>query len=575
MTLTLKKDIQKHIVTAGNYGFAAAGQPLFSYVGKGKSARIIYNVAPGQLVAYTVTNGVTLTVTGATLAASDIYELYVGVGVDLNGDGVTDDIRHIGIEHVSGCQPREVSTSSPRCGGPQVTDFYFDCTKCDETYSVMVRVDDNQTRSFSPWNKSFSEFVGSIVTNCSSCDDCPVEHNCKEVACKLADALNGELDLKIGNNGYPDWKGQGLPRPFFATRLHANSTVYCLGPKTDAELCEDCTYIDAIGGANINGTFYPFTGVVNPADDTQAFIGQVDSIVAQLNEAFITEYSQGQEGVNPHAGSAYATGSYQQCCPIQLHVNTCDETFELLDNSNGTGIEGSPIYGVKTNPFTVHGTVTTPLDCIDCDDSPTSSAFPCGIRVIAEQIKGDCNCYIDQPLAFYGRKIEILPFGEGWRGKPWRVKEVQAMELPSGFGAWIQWLEYQDLPEGRGRRFSRSNVNKGWANLPDKKSRIKNAVTAKCDKNYCSYYMKSFVEKKKLSDEYGVITVHSNVHIPNTDATTIAAWELFFSALIGFNPSCKQLTTVSCDEVIGVCPTPTATPAPTATPTPTPTATVG
>lgn len=102
MTLTLKKDIQKHIVTAGNYGFATAGQPLFSYVGKGKSARIIYNVAPGQLVAYTVTNGVTLTVTGATLASSDIYELYVGVGVDLNGDGVTDDIRHLGIEHISG-----------------------------------------------------------------------------------------------------------------------------------------------------------------------------------------------------------------------------------------------------------------------------------------------------------------------------------------------------------------------------------------------------------------------------------------------------------------------------------------
>jgi len=203
MTLTLKKDIQKHVVTSGNYALAAAGQPLFTCVGTGKSAQIIYNVLPGQLVAYTVNNGVTLTVDDATLAASDIYELYIGVGIDTTGNGINDDIRHIGIEQVSGCEPREVSTSSPRCGGPQVVDFYFDCTQCDETYSVIVRIDDNKTQSFSPWNKSFSEFVGSIVTNCSSCDDCPVDHNCKEVACKLADALNNELDLRVGERKYP------------------------------------------------------------------------------------------------------------------------------------------------------------------------------------------------------------------------------------------------------------------------------------------------------------------------------------------------------------------------------------
>lgn len=543
MTLTLKNDIQKHIVASGNHAMAAADQPLFQCVGKGKGKRLHYNVAPGQLVAYTVSNGVATTVDASNLDASHIHELFIGVGVDLDGDHVTDDIRHLGIEHISGCEPREVSTSSPRCGGPQVVDFYFDCTQCNETYSVMVKIDDNKTQSFSPWNKSFAEYVGTIVTECHSCDDCPVEHNCKEVSCKLADALNNDFELKVGKEGYPDWKGQGLDRPFFATRLHDNSFIYCLGAQTIDD-CVDCTHVSAITGAIINGTQYDFVGTVDPANQSFTLQGQVQNIVTQLNEAFIEEYSQGQEGVNPHAGSAYATGSYQDCCPIQLHVNTCDASFELI---------GGPTP-IVSNPFVDHGTEDNDLNCIDCGDQPSQKAFPCGIRVIAEQIKGECDCFIDKPLAFYGRRLKVLPIGDGWKGKPWTVKEVQAMELPAGFGSWIQWLEYQgNLPEGRGRRYSRSNINKGWANLPGSKARVRNAVTARCDKNYCSYYLKSLTEKTKLNNEFGKIQIHSNVHIATDDSVTIASWEGFFEALIALNPQCKQLTVVNCDTSIGGC----------------------
>lgn len=672
MTQTLK-NIQKHVVASGDYALATAGQTLFTIIGSGSRRRISYNVSPGQIVAYVIEGGVTRTVDDGTLAAGDIHELYIGVGVDLDGDGVTDDIRHIGIEQVGGCDPREVSTSSPRCGSPQIMDFYFDCTECNETYSVIVRVDDNQTRSYSPWNKSFSEFVGSIVTNCNSCNDCPAEHNCKEIACKLADALNNDLDLKVGSRKYPDWKGQGLPRPFFATRLHSNSFVYCLSPQTEVGGCKDCTYIGAITGALINGTKYTFVGNTNPADATQTFPGQLDGIVQQLNDAFITEYSGGQVDVNPHAGSAYVTGSYQDCCPIQLHVNTCDASFILLGPGDVEIVETS-----NNNPFTTYGTDTASNNCIDCGDqdvaargtltftdqpangetvvigsktytfqttltdvdgnvqigattadsidnlvsainlstgagtkyaasmtlntqvtasegtgltmvvvaktpgvagnsigttdtvadaswgaatllggadgaAAATTQYTCGIRVIAEQIKGDCDCFMDKPLAFYGRKIDILPFGDSWTHGYWKTTEVQAMELPAGFGAFIQWLEYQTLPEGRGRRYDRSNTNKGWANLPGNKARIKNAVTARCDKNYCSYYLKSFVDNIKLDKRRGVTTVHSNLHIPSTDSTTITAWEDFLTALIALNPNCKSLTVVNCDTDLGSC----------------------
>ncbi len=540
MTSTLKKDTQKHLVTYGNYGFASAvgNPPLFVKAGK----VLVYNVAPGQLVAYVIESGVTRIVAPAALDASEIYKLYVGVGVDEFGVGRTTAIRHLGIEHIAGCLPQAVQASSPRCGAPQIVDFYFECTKCDETYSVMVTVDDNQTRSFSPWNKSMAEFVGSIVTSCSSCDDCDVEHNCREVSCKLADALNGELDLRIGSRLYPDWLGKGLPRPYHATRLHAYSYVYCFSPQTVAASCTDCTYVAAVKGVTINGTSYPFVGNLDPTDSTHTLTSQLALIADQINTAFETKY-----GENAHAGRAYTTGSYSDCCAIQLHVNTCDSTFILYDAND------APITKTTTNPFTLYGTTTNAANCIDCGDAPTTTAYDCGIRVIAERITGDCSCYIGNPLSFYGRKIDIKPFGDGWKGKPWKTVQVQAMELPAGFGSWIQYLEYQTLPEGKGRNFSRSNNLRGtFLSLPEKKARV-NQVTAKCDTNYCSYYFKLDVENMTLIDKRGYLTIHGNVHVPAGDATTVAAWEAFQAQLLTLNPSCEVIGTSTCDTNLGVC----------------------
>lgn len=667
MTSTLKHHVEKHVVTSGNYGFASAvgNPPLFTLSGK----RVIYNVAPGQPVAYVVENGVTRIVSAGGLDASEIYQLFVGVGVDETGSGITTAIRHIGIEHISGCLPRELSASSPRCGAPQILDFYFDCTACDETYSVEVTVDDNMTRSFAPWNKSYQQFIGTIVTKCSSCDDCPVEHNCSEVACKLADALNENLDFKVGNKLYPDWKGSGVPRPYFATRLHPTSLTYCFAPQSEAEGCTSCTYVAGVKGITIRDTQYNFTGNLQPGSTTQTLTAQLASISDQINEFFKTEY-----GDKAHAGSSYTSGSYSDCCAIQLHINTVDANFTLRDVRDG---EIVPV--TSNNPFTVYGTVTNDPSCIDSTDTgsaarqtltltgnpgntetvtingkvytfqttltnvngnvligvdasesltnlvaainlgtgagtlyatamtlhatvsatngagdtlvataktlgtaansygttetlaagswgaatmlggtaaseATTTDYTCGIRIIAERIKGNCGCYISAPLNFYGRKITLGPVGDGWKRKPWLVVEVQAMELPAGFGSYIQWLEYQNIPGGKGRQYSRSNHHRGTFSLPDPTSRV-NAVTARCDTNYCSYYLKSDVDKRKVDGELGLLTIHSNVHIPAADATTVAAWEEFQAALIALNPACKIIVTATCDTDLGVCET--------------------
>lgn len=664
MTSTLK-EVKRDIVTYGNLGFASASgnPPLFTKSGD----KLIYAVAPGQLVAYVKENGTTRIVDAAGLDASEIYELYIGVGIDETGEGRTTAIRHFGADDISGCLPVSISASSPRCGSPNIVDFYFDCTRCDETYSVMVGVDDNDSRSFAPWNKSMIEFVGTVVTSCSSCDGCDVEHNCREVACKLADALNADTELKIGDKNYPDWKKSNLPRPFHATRLHPTSKTYCFAPLTEDNACVDCTYVSAVAGAKIRDTQYPFVGNLNPTDSTQTLTAQLWFMADQVNEFFKTEY-----GADAHAGSAYTTGSYSGCCPIQMHVNTCDASFTLYD-ANGATIAPQ----TTNNPFTEYGTVVPTATCVDCDDlsvaatatltltglplnnetitvgartytfqdvltnvngnikigataaetitnivaainlgtgsgtkyaaatvlHPTASAadgtgntvvftaktagaagnalastdtltngsfsadtfaggadsaaaastvFPCGIRIIAERIKGDCGCVIKKPLQNYLRKITVHPVGEGFRKKSWRVVEVQAMEMPAGFGAWIQWQEYQNLPGGKGRTYRHSNYNRGTFYQPDKTSRV-HAVTAKCSENYCSYYLKWLSPSNAHTGPSGVVKVHSNVHIPSNDATTVAAWEAFQAALIALNPTCKVIATATCDTALGSC----------------------
>lgn len=535
--MAFRKDVDRHIVTKGDYGMLAAGSDLYTIA----SGNIHWNVAPGQLVAYTVANGAATVVDNTTLAAGDLPELFIGVGYDSNGDGVTDDIRYIGLEDVAGCEMHEASTCSPKCGAPEIVDFYFDCTKCDETYSLMVRVDDNRTRSFSPWNKSFAEYTASITTDCASCEDCDKEHNCKEIACKMADQLNAEIDLKIGDEGYPDWKGEGLPRPFWATRLHDRSLVYCLSPAGSGD-CSDCNYIDDITQITINSEVINLVGTANPADGTQTLLGQLESLVDQINQAF-------EDTLGPHSGSAYITGSYQNCCPFQLHVNTCDATFAI------TGL----VPETDENPFEEYGTFTNTDDCVDCPPAAASTFAPtCGIRVIAEKISPDCDCFINKPLAFYGRKIDVLPFGDvaenSWKQGYYRTVRVQEMELPSNFGGHIQWLEYQQDVGGSGRAYNRSNNNQGWLNLPGAKSRVRNAVTAECHKNYCSYYIRTKPYINPIdNNRVTFITVNSNIHIPHDDATTIASWEAFYTALLGFSPTCRQLSAVNCDVALGAC----------------------
>ena len=150
------------------------------------------------------------------------------------------------------------------------------------------------------------------------------------------------------------------------------------------------------------------------------------------------------------------------------------------------------------------------------------------------------------------------------------------MELPSGFGREIQFYEYQAKPTGKGHVSNRSNNVQGWNGLPGKTDRFNN-VTARCDADYCTYYLRTMMDRLKMSGEYGDLLIHSWMHIPNTDSDTLDDWEAIYAKIISLHSGCNIVSSTTCTRTLGACP-PAATPVPSPSSTPgvssTPTATV-
>lgn len=528
------KDIGKHIVTQGNLGMAEGGQPLYTMAGPRRDRRKAYNVVPGQLVAYTKQVGAVPTIVDqSTLSLSNSKRIFLGVGVDNEGKGYTTAIRHIGIEHVSSCALTEVQASSPKCGSPAVQDMYLKINK-PGTYAVLLRVEDQKTRDYAPMFKGYEEFQAVTSVTEDEFEDPAFDPDI--VVCKLIDQLNNKLDLKIKDKDYPDWKGKGLKRPFHATRLHDNSITYCFSP-TEIEDCETCTHIDAVISATVGGQTVTFTGNVDPADNTKTLRAQLDHIANQINEAF-----EDDEGEYAQTGSAYVTGSYSDCCPIELHVNTCDATFALQTT-------GAAAITPKTsvNPFTEYGTFTNVKECIDCGDSETSTSYTTGFRVISEQVSTKCGAYINQPMTTYFRKVEITPIADFFDGD-WQTVDIQKPENPGQFGSQIQWYEYQQDVGGEGRNHKRSNYLRGWIPVPDDLSRA-NSLLAKCDLDYCSYYTQFEMDRKGAIDAQAArpLQIDGYIHVPAKDVTTKAVVEQFLTELATFSPKCEVTASVICD----------------------------
>lgn len=526
--------LERHIVAKGNYPMVPRDQKLFNCPVGRNGEQLQFNVSPGQLVAYVVESGKLPVTIDATDIPNVSGDLYIGVGYDSTGDGLADDVRLIAGEYLSKCQVEDAELGKPSCGSPAIKGTTIDCVNCEDTYTVKVTIDDNRSRSWGPFNKTGAEFIGTYKPDCSTCDDCPVDVNCKEIICGLVDSLNGELDLKLNGKRYPDWKGSGMPRPYKAVVVHENWNTYCIQP--DAGDCEDCNKFDAITGATINGNPVTLTGNLDPSDNSKTLIPQLKNIAFQIETAMEKEFGR-------NAGFAFVSQGITSCCPIQLHVVTCDDEFALA------GLTPCPDVINPADFLTFPGKA----DCADCTGAvPTPYTASCALAVFVDPAKPDCgDCYLDRPWTWYGVNLDVEiirdAFDYGPIAKPFTIMEATS---PRNFGSQIQWFEYKFGigPAGRGRRHRASNYRRGHFDKFDDTSRIKKAVTAKCEALYCTYFLE---HTRHQRSEFGPHNTNydfrSGIHVNSDDTVTLTAWETFFNALItSENSNCKVIGEVAC-----------------------------
>lgn len=536
-------DHTRHLVTKGNLGFVANNTDLYKLVKEGNKFHKFYNVAPGQLVIWkeaTAPGAIPKTIGVANLTTNDLPEIKIGVGFSSKKNGITDAIRALTPLELEGCKIDLLDAVGPQCAVPQIKAIYPDCVSCD-TISARVRVYDNQSISFSDEPlKAYQEFVGSFTPDCSSCNDCPQAVTCDEVVCGLIDSLNNDTDFTINDGSvegipYPNYYNTGVKRPFTAFKLWNNWKSYCISPEV-GDGCTECNSIDALTSFTVNDSDFDFE-LVNPSNSMKTLIEQLEIAVKLINEKFETELGR-------HSGRAFLSRGNGNCCPLQLFVTTCDETFE---------IEGLVECQDAINQFPDFVKSSTCKQCGTSDETTTPS---CGLGIFVAPDYESCECLgFNQPQQFTSRWVDVdIISGSGNYNAPRWSKRAELLEpqIAQGFGSQIQYLEYyqQDAIGFEGFQYEIGNETSGWLNLPEKRSRVKNAITASCETSYCSYLLRT-----RGTTEYGIskspinLLIQGWIHVPQNDSTTKTAVEALYQKILDLVPTtCKVLHATKCDQ---------------------------
>ena len=537
-------DHTRHLVTKGNLGFVANNTDLYKLVKDGNKFRKYYNVAPGQLVIWkesTVAGTLPKTIGVANLTVNDLPDIKIGVGFSSKKNGISDQIRALTPTELEGCRIDLLDAVGPQCAVPQIKALYPDCVSCD-TITARVRVLDNASASFSDEPlKAYQEFTGSYTPDCSSCTDCPQTVTCDEVVCGLVDALNNDTDLTINDGSadgipYPHYYNTGVKRPFTAFKLWPTWKSYCISPNVGTG-CTKCNSIDDLTTFTVNGVATNFN-LKDPANNTATLIAQLETAVILINEKF-------ESVLGRHGGRAFLSRGNGNCCPLQLFVTTCDEDFAIAGLVEcGDAIDQFP-------DFVTSGT------CKQCGTTDTTTTPTCGLGIFVAPDYESCeDCLgFNQAQLFTARRVDVdIISGSGNYNTPRWSKRAELLEpqVAQGFGSQIQALEYyqQDAVGFEGFQYEIGNETSGWLNLPERRSRIKNALTASCDTSYCSYLIRT-----RGTTEYGIakqpmnLLIQGHIHVPENDSTTKTAVEALFQKLIDLIPTtCKVLHATKCDQ---------------------------
>jgi len=515
----MRKVRENIIPSMGNYPVYPAGQPVFN------CDYPTINPLPGQIVIYDPQTQLSL---GPGITTDDYDRIVIGVACDDNGDGVANSIRKVFGDQLFGCYINAVTAEPPSCGMPEIHDFLFKCTDCDTPYSINITREDDVTQNSFPYNRPAC-YTYTAETECGGCDECDPSHDCTDLVCKLIDQINGKPKNRRTLKSRFNKRTEDAEKGFSAVRLYPHSVDYCITPLKGE--CVDCMEIPAITGVSFGGKTVTFNQTVNPANPANSYQAQLASIQTQINRALDGN------------GSGIATKGAGVCCPNQLQVNTCFTDFQLL------GEGGAPITPCHvSNPF---DPINIEKDCKNCDDTPQTKEFKCGIRIIADPVKIECGCFVNvNPQGYLGRKLSIVP-GSGFVKGSTYIREVQGEKIPEGIGAIWQYRDYASDTGGSGRPHRPYDMPIGTLGLPSGTSKASN-TKVKCDASYCSFIL----EHQLPNTDTGV---HGNktqargrsvILIPSGDLTTIESFQEVLNSYVT-SSGCPVKQEVLCVDTAG------------------------
>jgi hypothetical protein len=509
-------NISKQLLVAsnGNYAVKAAGKNVYTGSANKKN---LFNVKTGEIVIFNPKTG--LTYDDTTIAGATHLDIAVGVG---KKGQLADTIRTVNRNTLKfssmGCQNYcwYDNLVTPSCSQPKVLDIYFCSAKCGETVSITLEVDTPLLRSYMP-NDERQKYTFSATPDCG-CETCDGEVNMDDVVCQLVDKINGtfrraRFDQFFGGNEKGD-----LIQPFKAAKLFTGATTfkeYCLSPESTA--CQNCVEIDAITGATVKGVAVDFVGTTISAEKTA--MNQIDSVVEQLHEA-----------LQVVGGSAYIERGEGACCPIKLHVNTCDTTFALKGEAGAVIApcsEGNPFQAV---PNASQG-------CVNCDPAATTTTtYSHGLRVFLDPIDlniDDLHGY--PPDTFYKDLHQNVRLAgqKGFGCCPAVEYVVQEQVLSEGLGYVFVSREIGQHNGGLGRQYLYDTPRTTLHGLPEKGTAY-TSTTIDAATSYNVYNMRlkrtgddnqvSGAPVRTYTEDYALL-------IPQSDTTTKTSWDLVLTAL--------------------------------------------
>jgi len=530
----------RHISTEGNLGFVASGTALYSEYEDNGTIIKKYNVPPKALAMWIETKdgSIPTTIEPADLTtANQISKLKIGVGYSSMNKKISDGIRELVPLQIDGCRIDTLNAFGPKCAVPHIEAIYPGCLSC-ETLTARYRIYDNDTLSWvgaTHVNKQFEQRVVSYTPDCETCDGCDQTVSCDEMVCGLVDLLNNDSQhyLKDGTI-YPHTspQGWGTDVPVKFVKINPNFKAYCIAPEVGTD-CTDCNAFAKLTTFTVNNTQYTFN-LTDPADDTKTLVDQLELAAMEIEKAFKAELGK-------HSGFAVVTRGQGQCCPAQLFVSTCDDTFTI------TGLTEC------SDAITSFPDFVTASTCQQCGSSGTTETPNCGIAAIALQPKYDCEeLDITQPKQFWGRRVELEIISPSGVLNPKWSKKATLLEpkLPANFGSQIQFAEFNNVYEELGDFGDIGDHRSGWLGLPSKQSKLRKAVRARCDKSYCTYQIGfSTFDKFGITGmgTYQSFGIEGNIDVPENDSTTKTAVEALLTKLKTLSPeSCEVITAINC-----------------------------